>query len=174
MREQCRQFRFVTPSTTVFHIILETNTCVFSQNRCALRVHQVEHWNLSPRHAGFLPSSPRTFPDSVFSTNRGLHSLQTDQFSCNDPESFPSRFSRLCRVVPAASPESLVAGAVLGMVEFTPELQMHMRAYLWQCSLHRSLCLTAMGGPAQTDEAVRCLTRCVALGEARFLHGLLS
>jgi hypothetical protein len=54
------------------------------------------------------------------------------------------------------------------MKEFTPQMQAHVRQYMWQCALHRAMALSAAADPAdavRTPEALQALHACVALAE---------
>jgi hypothetical protein len=56
------------------------------------------------------------------------------------------------------------------MKEFTPELQSHVRQYMWQCALHRAIALSASAEPTDVKrgpEAVQALHACVAMAEVR-------
>ena len=56
------------------------------------------------------------------------------------------------------------------MKEFTPELQSHVRQYMWQCALHRAIALSASAEPTDVKrgpEAVQALLACVAMAEVR-------
>ena len=53
------------------------------------------------------------------------------------------------------------------MAEFTEELQVHLREYIWQCALHRALCFGAVAGDAQMEQAIKCLQECVRRSEVR-------